>query len=148
MQIFLQTLAGKTIPLDVEASDTVESEKAQIQEKEGIPVGKQRLVVGGTLLQDSHVLTDYDNIRDECTLRQLQDGRRLECMQIFVKALSGKILALVVESYETVAELKEKIQDIEGTPVHEQRLVYGARQLVEDHKHLVVWSYLLGGFLS
>ncbi|KAK3134348.1 hypothetical protein QOZ80_6AG0547940 [Eleusine coracana subsp. coracana] len=108
----------KTIPLDVEASDTVDS------------------VVGRTLLQDGHFLTDYDNIRDECTLRQLPDGRRLECMQIFVKALSGKTLTLVVESSDTVAELKQKIQDIEGTPVHEQRLVYGSRQQLVDHHTL------------
>jgi len=134
MQIYvLETLAGRTIPLEVDSLDTIGKVKSKIEDIQGFPKGQQCLIFANKQLEDDSTLADLNIWKESTLLLVLHPASPEGRMPIFVRTLAGKTIRLVVDSLDTIGNVKVKIYEVEGIPPIQQRLLYGGKQLENDH---------------
>ena len=133
MEIFVRTLTGKTITLEVEPSDTIEDVKIKIQYKEGIPIDQQMLMSGRESLKASHTLSDY-NIQEESTLDLLVKSKSSNGeIEIDIKVnCYEKTITLRVAYSDTIEHVKTMINKKEHISPDQQMLAFNGRILQNE----------------
>jgi ubiquitin C len=149
MQIHvMETLAGRTITLEVDSLDTIDTVKSKIQDNQGFPKDRQCLIFANKQLEDDSTLADLEICKDSTLLLVLlpavhhpaihyPDGPG-DKMRIFVRELNGKTITLQVERTEIIYNVKMKIYKVDGSRPAQQRLLFAGRQL-EDGRTLAYY---------
>ncbi|KAM0839263.1 hypothetical protein ACQ4PT_060426 [Festuca glaucescens] len=125
MQIYvMETLAGRTITLEVDSLDTIDEVKSKIQTNEGFPKGRQCLIFANKQLEDDRTLADLNIWKEPTLLLVLHPANIAGTMPIFVSTTDGRRLRLQAESSDTIDDIKVKIYEVDGTRPIQQGLCY------------------------
>ena len=122
----------KTVSLTVNDTDTINVVKSKIHAIEGIPHDLNRLWISEEWLKEDRTLFDY-NIKEYSTLVLAEHLPVGDQIKIEIGTLTGKTVDLPTSSFATVQCVKEKVQEREGIPPDQQRLIYSGQQLEDDH---------------
>ena len=134
MQVFVETLCGKTITIPCKPNTTIRDFKEMICNEEGIPVDQQRLIFAGKQLKDEAKLEFYGVVHQSTINLVLRLRGQRGAMQVYVKTLTGKTITILCKPNTTIRAFKEMICNEEGIPVDQQRLIFAGKQLKDEAK--------------
>ena len=140
MQIFIKSLCGKTIIINVESSESIETLKSKIQEKEGIPVEYQILISSNRVLANKKPISFY-NIKSESNINlslKLKSG-----IQIKIKTLEKEI-TFNVGPHTTIKDIKDEIK--KQQLFFKLNLVFNGR-ILEDNKSVTDYNIKNGSII-
>ena len=141
MQIFVMW-DEKINSIEVKPDFTVKMLKEKIKDKLGIETSDQTLLFKRGILRDNISLFQYDiqegNVLTLFTYLPIKE-KESELLQIFIKTITGKEITLTVDPSLTIQNLKCEIQDAEGVPSDQQRIIFAGAQL-EDSRTLASYN--------
>jgi hypothetical protein len=128
MHFLVKTLTGKTIPLHLNAPKLVSELMAEIEKVEGIPTNRQRLIFKGTRLVPENTISSYE-IPSGATLHLVLGNSPPDESPIYIRTLTGKTITIFSYPNWTIARVKTAIEEREGIPFQQQRLIFAGQQL-------------------
>ncbi|XP_042889936.1 polyubiquitin-B-like [Penaeus japonicus] len=135
--VYVKTLTGKTVTIEISPQDTVEVLKAKLEDKEGIPPDQQRIIHDGNQLEDGRTLDSY-NIKSEAVLHLILRLRGGGTSMFFLNVItpSNKVIQTVVNELTTIKELKEMLENEDQTLKSGRHRVMVADKAMENNKTL------------